>query len=135
MFIHVKHVNNYKNFICTWYLVNITVLSLKWSFCFLNLWITDLVNIYLHSFILFVLVSECLCLLHCGDIETIDFKIQQSFLRNLVGTSAWCTFWFLSYWMGSCNSQQLLVHHSLVIFFCWPLACLMYDRSFSGTRR
>jgi serine/threonine protein kinase len=95
--------------------------------------ITDLVNIYLHSFILLVLVSECLCLLHRGDIETVDFKIQQIFLRNLVGISALCTFWFLSYWMGSCNSQQLSVHHSLV-FFLLLTPCMSYvTSSFSGT--
>ncbi len=56
-FTDVNRVSTYKNFRCIWYLVNITVLSLKWSFCFLNMWISDLANIYLHSFILLVLVS------------------------------------------------------------------------------
>ncbi len=40
------------------------------------------------------LFQECLCLLHRGDIETVDFKIQESFLRK-IGTSHLCTFWFL----------------------------------------
>jgi hypothetical protein len=141
MFIDVKHVNNYKNVICKWYLINIIVLYLKWSFCFLNLWTTELVNIYLHSFILLVLVSQCLCLLHHGDvetgdfIETVDFKIQQvAFWGTWLVQVLLCTFRFLSYWMGACNSQQLLVHHSLVFFSCWPLVCLMFANSFTWTR-
>jgi hypothetical protein len=40
------------------------------------------------------LFQECPCLLHRADIETVDFKTQESFLRK-VGTSHLCTFWFL----------------------------------------
>jgi hypothetical protein len=57
MFTDLNRVNTYKSFRCTWYLVNITVLCLKWSFCFLNMWISNLADIHLHSFILLVLVS------------------------------------------------------------------------------
>jgi hypothetical protein len=57
-FIDVNRVNYYINFRCTWYLANIPFYLWNDFFVFLMyMWIFDVADIYLYSFILLVLVS------------------------------------------------------------------------------